>query len=577
MAKYGYRTLTSFGIFVFVWFAVQAQGISSLNSIDLREIDPETSLVFYDAPNGASTNGKPLAAGDFNGDGCGDIAVAGLNADFPGPEGYRNDAGHIRIIMDLCEIRGLIDMQDGSQNSHNVLTFYGAYSGDMTGTEIYVGDFNNDSFDDILFGAQNHDGSEQNRPDAGAAYLVLGSSNFAVTADKDLREPQENTIVLYGATPQDRFGLWVDGGDFNGDGFDDLLIGANQADGENDSRINAGEAWIIFGTVDILASYGTIIDIAQPPQTATRIIGVDYDDLFGSTALGGDVDGDGFDDAIVSASLWRESAGIGGLELGGGDGPDNRRYNSGETFVIYGSSSISGRLIDLANYLDKTGSPIRDDITVIYGPDSNDLLGEELALGDMNGDGQMELALGSLVSAGLNNQMPEAGEAWLLDTKEPFRGLSFDLLNPDYSRMLVIYPDQEHSMGGDILRFGDINKDGYDELFYGVPTYDVTGDNLQVRTNAGLLVVFFGAESGLQNRNGFLVVPSNLPDTLNTQYILGADAEDEMAYGLAIYDFDGDGYDDFAPNGMRGDGFDNSQTNAGEIYVFNGRLFSELP
>ncbi len=519
--------LVALGLLFFVFFVVQAQNLPIPDAFDLREIDPETAFVFYDAPAGASTNGKPLDAGDFNGDGCGDVAVAGMSADFPMSEGYRNEAGHIRVIMDVCEISGVVDMGDTSQLSRTMLTFYGAYTGDMTGTEVYVGDFNADGYDDLLFGAQNYDGMNQDRPNAGAAYLIFGNADFASMDNVDLRQPTDGILLLYGATAEDRFGIWVDGGDFNGDGFDDLLIGANQADGENESRINAGEAWIIFGAEDMQTEYGSLIDISQPPPTTTRFIGVDYDDLFGSTALGGDVNADGYDDAIISASLWRESAGIGGQELGGGDGPGNRRYNSGETFIIFGSDDISGRIYDLLTYIDATGTPTSKDITIIYGPDPNDLLGEELAVGDINGDGRNELALGTLVSAGLNNQMPEAGEAWLINTNEPFAGYAFDLLEPDSDRMVVIYPTQADSMGGDILRFGDINKDGYDELFYGAPTYDVMGTDSIVRADSGLLAILFGSETGLPNRNGVIVVPSSFSDDLSARYILGADADDE--------------------------------------------------
>jgi hypothetical protein len=171
----------------------------------------------------------------------------------------------------------------------------------------------------------------------------------------------------------------------------------------------------------------------------------------------------------------------------------------------------------------------------------------------------------------------EAGEAWVIDTYEPFAGRAFDLLEPDSDRMIVIYPNQADSMGGDILRFGDVNSDGYDELFYGAPTYDVVGTDSVVRTDAGLLAILFGSENGLPNRNGTIVIPATFSDELHVRYILAADADDEMAYGLAIYDFDGDGYLDVAPNGMRGDGPDNNRLNAGEIYVLNGRLFNIMP
>lgn len=561
-------------LYVLGMVPVKAQEITGEQSWDLKDIEQTGLFIFYDAPTEASSTGKPLDVGDFNGDGCGDIAAGGSFASFGGLEGWRREAGHVRIIMDLCEIAGHIAMEEEGEQSSTVITVYGARAGDMAGIEVFVGDFNADGYDDVLFGAQNYDGEAQDRSNAGAAYLALGNPNFA-NGDIDLLNPPNNVIVFYGGTAEDRFGLWVDGGDFNGDGFDDLLIGANQADGENDSRINAGEAWIIYGSEDMVEEYGSVVDMSQPPTNATRIIGVDYDDLFGSTALGADINADGYDDAIVSAALWRESAGIGGAELGGGDGPDNRRYNSGETFVIYGQTALPGRVIDLAAIISDDGSPTNDSITVIYGVDPNDLLGEEIAAGDINGDGRNELALGTLVSAGLDNVMPGGGESWLIYTTEPFMGEAIDLLNPESERAVSIYADQADSESGDILRFADLDQDGYEDLFVGTPSYDVTGTNGEVRQDAGMLTVLFGGESGLPNDNGRVVFPSNVPPGLRSGYILGADAEDEMAYGLGIYDVDADGFVDIVPNGMLGDGINNTLHNAGEVYVISGALFLE--
>jgi len=553
---------------------VRAQESIGAQPWDLKDTEQPGTFIFYDAPAEASSTGKPLDIGDVNGDGCGDIAAAGSFASFGGLDGWRREAGHVRILMDLCEISGYIAMEDESERGNTVITVYGARASDMAGIEVYVGDFNADGYDDVLFGAQNYDGEAQDRSNAGAAYLVLGSPNFT-SGDIDLLNPPGNVIVFFGATAEDRFGLWVDGGDFNGDGYEDLLVGANQADGENDSRINAGEAWIIYGLDDMVGEYGSSVDMNQPPERATRIIGVDYDDLFGSTALGADINADGYDDAIVSAALWRESAGIGGLELGGGDGPANGRYNSGETFVIYGHPDLPGQVIDLAALINDEGSPTNDSITVIYGVDPNDLLGEEIAAGDINGDGRNELALGTLVSAGLDNAMPGGGESWLIFTEEPFAGEAVDLLHPEAGRAVSIYSDQAESESGDILRFADLDQDGYEDLFIGTPSYDVMGLYQEIRQDAGMLTVLFGGEDGLPNDNGRVIFPSNVPPDLRIGYVVGADAEDEMAYGLAIYDVDADGYVDIAPNGMLGDGMNNSLRDAGEIYVISGVSFLE--
>ncbi len=101
-----------------------------------------------------------------------------------------------------------------------------------------------------------------------------GSPDFANRTDIDLRHPPQDVLTFYGAGPEDRFGIWVVGGDFDGDGFADMLIGATQADGEDDARINAGEAWVIYGTSEMIQRYGAVTDLRHPPADATRIIGV---------------------------------------------------------------------------------------------------------------------------------------------------------------------------------------------------------------------------------------------------------------------------------------------------------------
>lgn len=537
---------------------------------DLRDGGQAGQFTFFDAPAGASTTGKPLDIGDFDGDGCGDIAITGQNATHSLLGQWRGSAGHVRLLMNLCDINGQVGM-DELPPGYTVFTVFGAYAGDMAGTETYVADFNGDGYDDLLFGAQNSDGPA-GRSNAGAAYVLFGGADFASHADIDLRTPPDDVIAFYGATADDRFGLWVEGGDFDGDGFHDLLIGANQADGEGDHRINAGETWIIYGRADMAAAYGPVTDMAAPPADATRIIGVDYDDLLGSCVWGDDLNADGYDDAIVSAALWRASSGVGGLSFGGGDGPANLRYNSGETFVVFGGPDLRGTIVDLAAKIDETGRPLDDSVTVIYGADANDLLGEEIAVGDMDGDGRNDLILGTLVGDGPENNMDEAGEAWIIYTHEPFAGQMFDLAVPDPERAVVIFPDQADSKAGDTLRASDLDGDGVADLFYGAPDYDVMGYDGQLRPNAGLVAVIFGQRGVLPSDNGHILL-FDPPPGLRTRFIVGADSNDMMAYALVVADVDGDGVIDIAPNAMGGDGLHNNQINAGEIYVISGAEF----
>ncbi len=538
---------------------------------DLQYTNQAGQFTYYDSPVGASTTGKPLDIGNFDGNDCGDIAITGQNATHSLDGEWRGSAGHIRIIINLCLIHG----QTSSESMmpwEKGFSIYGAYAGDMAGTETYTADFNGDGFDDLLFSAQNSDGAQRDRSNAGAVYLLFGSSDFVQHGDIDLRKMGDDLMVFYGATSEDRMGLWVEGGDFDGDGIQDLLIGANQADGENDERINAGEAWIIYGDKNMQSRYGQVTDMRQPPADATRIIGADFDDLLGSTVWGDDFNGDGFDDATVSAGLWRASSGIGGLSFGGGDGPGNTRYNSGETFIVFGTATLRGQTIDLAAKLDASGRPIDNSISVVYGQNANDLLGEEIAAGDMDGDKRLDLILGTLIGDGPEENLDEAGEAWIIYSHEPFTGQMFDLNNLELGRGVVIYPDQADSKAGDTLRAGDLDHDGVDDLFYGAPDYDGTSYDGRIRHNAGMMAIIFGEYGGLPNQNDKILLFSP-PEKLRVRFIIGGDQNDMMPYALSIGDVNHDGYIDIAPNAMGGDGEHNDRVNAGEIYVLSGTEF----
>ena len=563
--------LTGAVVFTGALLAIHAQATPTGGAPwDLHLTGQTGQFTYYDSPSGSSVTGKPLEIADFDGNGCGDLAITGQNATHPLSDGWRGSSGHVRILMNLCSISGQMTADDLA--SGRGFTIFGAFPGDMAGSETYTADFNGDGYDDLLFSAQNSDGAQAARSNAGAVYVLFGGADFAQHPDIDLRTLPDDIFAVYGASPEDRLGLWVEGGDFDGDGLHDLLIGANQADGENNRRINAGEVWIIYGAADMIAAYGQTVDLSQAPADGTRIIGADYDDLMGSTVWGDDLDGDGFDDAIVSAALWRASSGIGGLSFGGGDGPGNQRYNSGETFVVFGRADLRGQVIDLAAHVDANGAPLDESISVIYGRRPNDLLGEEIACGDLDGDGRLDLILGTLVGDGRDANLDEAGEAWVIYTHDPIRGQMIDLSAPEAGRTVVIYPDQADSKAGDTLRAADLDGDGVDDLFYGAPDYDPTGYDGQVRHNAGMMAILFGEIGGLPNIDGVIEVFAPPPD-LRQRIIIGGEANDMMPYALAVGDVDGDGVIDIEPNAMGGDGLNNDAQNAGEIYVISGAEF----
>jgi hypothetical protein len=117
-------------------------------------------------------------------------------------------------------------------------------------------------------------------------------------------------------------------GDANGDGIDDLLIGATRANGQSDDEdfSDSGEAYLIFGRADFAASH-QIEDLINSPA-AVFFPGIDDDDLAGrSVSRAGDVNGDGRPDFIVGAHGADRDT----------DGDDrDEEDNNGAAYLIFG-------------------------------------------------------------------------------------------------------------------------------------------------------------------------------------------------------------------------------------------------
>ncbi|MFP4324320.1 MAG: c-type cytochrome [Anaerolineales bacterium] len=544
--------------------------IADANDWDIANFDQPGQISIFDGPAGISATGKPNELGDYNGDGCGDLAITGHNA--------RGGAGQVRIIFGLCDRWGTVyDLFGSPEDAPSFLNIFGAVAGDMLGTELYQDDFNGDGFDDLLIGAQNATPPpELGRTSSGAAYIVFGAADLAQRETIQMSDPPDNVLPIYGAAFGDRLGIWVEGGDFDGDGFADALIGASQADyrppGEN--RANAGLAYVVYGDDNMLAAHAPYLDMAEPLTGAqTRIISPDPDDLLGSTVFGADLNMDGRDDMIVAAALWRDSAGIGGLAQGGGDGPGNTQFNAGDTFVVFGDPALRGQQIDLRERLDANGAPLDDGLSAIYGAEAGDFMGEEIIVGDLNGDGQNDLVLGSLRAPSADNARVDGGEAWVLYLDEDFPGSMIHLREGGPG--IPIYAAEPDSKGGDAMLIADMDRDGYDDLLYGAPNADVVDDDGNFRDNAGLLYIIYGGPEPLPTDDNNIIDLLTPPQDLRYELVLAVDAFDMSFYGLSLMDIDNDGYMDFSTNGMNGDGLDNLHPDAGEVYVISGRALAE--
>jgi len=238
---------------------------------------------------------------------------------------------------------------------------------DMSGQPIAYGDINGDGYDDVIIGAVG--AAPGGRTGAGETYVIFGSATPPTTIDLDT---QSADITVYGDDNKDYSGRTVASGDVNGDGYDDVIIGAYYAD--PDARSKAGETYVIFGSSSPSSTY----DLSTTPADIT-IYGDDADDISGYAVSSGDVNGDGYHDIIIGA-LYAD--------------PGGRNW-AGETYLISGGGAIIA-----AHGLGGT-SQIREfsllgrkwsEFRAFGAPNAQ---GEvHLAVGDIDGDGFDEIAAG---------------------------------------------------------------------------------------------------------------------------------------------------------------------------------------
>jgi len=196
------------------------------------------------------------------------------------------------------------------------VTLLGSESQGHLGQAGAAGDFNGDGVDDLLLGVPGADSA------TGDAYIVFGAPGLSGVQDFAQIDPD---VRIVGIDPGDSFGISVAAGDFNGDGFDDALLGAPGDDGFPDARSNAGGAYVVFGS----ATMGGVIQITGLVNRL-RVVGATAGDALGTSVAVGNMNGDVFDDILLGAPL--------------ADGPMDARPDAGEAYVTNGSPSRRRRL-----------------------------------------------------------------------------------------------------------------------------------------------------------------------------------------------------------------------------------------
>lgn len=368
------------------------------------------------------------------------------------------------------------------------------YSGMFGFCVSTAGDVNGDGFDDVLVGSIWYDGGQE---DEGAAFLYLGSPSGPPgtpnwSAESNQAEAQLGYCV-------------ATAGDVNGDGYDDVIVGAPYYD---NGQFHEGTAYAWHGSANGMGPNGT-------PNNADWACEVSQTSaLFGlSVATAGDVNGDGYDDAIVGAPFhddWHVDEGTAWLFLGGPNGlPYVAAWHvRGNQMCAYLGTSVA-------------------------------------TAGDVNGDGYDDVVIGT----------PEYDEVFLTNEGAAYvwHGCATGLqpsstpADADWSYTM----GQAHAkLGSWVASAGDVNGDGYGDVIIGAPYYD------DPEVDEGWAGVFAGSHEGLP--------------TAPTWSFECNQADARMGVVVATAgDFNGDGYADVLAGASHYEGPD-SPTDAGAVFLYSG-------
>jgi hypothetical protein len=319
----------------------------------------------------------------------------------------------------------------------------------------------------------------------------------------------EASHVTYGEDSDDSIASDLAAGDLDGDGLADLIIGAHRADSV---AMNSGSVYLVPGP--LTETWGSL-----ESHASLRLDGSDLSDWAGEAITLGDLDDDGWLDLVVGAAQVNTDAGA----------------NSGAVYVHYGPLLSSGMLEDGA--------------AVISGESNSDRLGKGLGTGDINGDGLVDLVMGSEDN---NNYASDAGAVYIYLGDGGRLSGSMDVGSADtrlYSTQAVM------EFGQHVLMSEDVNGDGLDDLLVAAPRSDEAAES------AGAVYLFLGHSSDYELGSAVLHT------TAQAEYRGHAERDYAGSSIASLGDVDGDGRVEFAIGAPNTDSLTTSDRDLGTVYL----------
>ncbi len=384
-----------------------------------------------------------------------------------------------------------------------------AETGDSLGNAVATGDFDGDSNIDVAIGVQGED--VQGLNNTGMVHVLYGTSTNGLTLTNHQMWFQGDNSVKDVREEYDYFGGALAVGDFNGDNYDDLAIGAY---GEDIGAESAGAVHIIYGSIDGLKAHGVFDD--QLFSMSDNLLGIPgHYDRLGTALTTGDFDGNGYDDLAIGVPNRDVSTTLGSPSV----------RHAGEVIIIYG---------DIGGLDATTSQELHQDIpSVISTAAENEEFGTTLTTGDFNNDDVDDLVvhvLGQDVSG-----EKDAGAVHVFYGAQGV-GLTVQYNQFWHKNVVGIPGDAGKNDGfGLALTAGDFDADGYDDLAIGAPSGDT-----DTKEDVGSVTIIRGST------NRLISIGSEQWTQDSPGIVDDAELYDEFGRALVSADFNGDGVDDIA-------------------------------